>query len=164
MAETTTPATAEQLRRTWSPYDRLWAQVTFGPKCWTFNGVKSGKGYGRVSVKRKFVAAHRLVVEQETGLDLTGKVVMHICDNPSCVRPDHLRVGTHRDNVRDMFQKGRQRSPNAEKTHCPQGHAYDEKNTMVLRQGFRRCRECQRAHDKNWRSRVRLATEAPDAK
>ena len=65
-------------------------------------------GYGRVRVNGKRVYAHRQVMI-DAGHDIFGKLVMHICDNPPCINIDHLRVGTHGDNMRDMYNKKRRK-------------------------------------------------------
>jgi len=137
--------------RTWDVYDRLWSRVSFGPKCWTYNGVKDSDGYGWIKDGGKQLLAHRVVVAEETGVDLSGKLVLHVCDNPACVRPDHLRVGTHKDNMRDMSSKGR--SAKGKKTHCPQGHPYNAENTYIdISKNGRRCRTCAKDRRKNRRS------------
>jgi DNA-binding transcriptional regulator YiaG len=59
-------------------------------------------GYGQKTVKGQKVLAHRAVMGNPK-----GKVVMHTCDNPACVNPDHLRIGTQKDNVQDCITKGR---------------------------------------------------------
>lgn len=69
-------------------------------------------GYGALSVRGKMRLAHRVAYCDYHGLDLEGikgKIVMHTCDTRSCVNPDHLRLGTVQDNVRDMLSKGRDR-------------------------------------------------------
>lgn len=90
--------------------------------CWLWSGAKDRKGYGRFSVgnswhedgrrRNSMVAAHRFSYELENGPipqgpGFHGYCVLHRCDNPSCVRPDHLFIGTNADNVRDMDNKGR---------------------------------------------------------
>lgn len=69
------------------------------------------KGYGELYFDGKVRRAHRVVL-QLSGVDVPAeRVVMHACDVPGCVNPDHMEVGTHRENMRDMVRKGRARSP-----------------------------------------------------
>lgn len=80
-----------------------------GPsECWGWLGRKSRDGYGLYCIKRKYYKAHRLAWSN-AGHDLpAGKVLMHSCDNPACCNILHLSIGTHSDNQRDKFIKGRQ--------------------------------------------------------
>lgn len=71
-----------------------------------------------------------------------GKWILHHCDVPHCVNPAHLYVGTAKDNMRDILERGRYRSANGAKTHCPHGHPYDAQNTARDWRGRRRCRRC----------------------
>lgn len=83
---------------------RFWAKVSRGPACWNWGGVKHPRGYGIFTFQGRTVRAHRFVMrDQIKSTDL----VCHKCDNPSCVRPDHLFVGTHKVNTDDMMSKGR---------------------------------------------------------
>jgi hypothetical protein len=70
--------------------------------------------------------------------------VLHHCDNPPCCEPVCLFLGTHADNNADKAAKGRARNGQSEKTHCPQGHAFNEVNTYVKPDGSRFCRACGR--------------------
>ena len=69
---------------------------------------------------------------------------MHLCDNPACVNPRHLALGTTAANNWDMVRKGRFRAPNASKTHCHNGHELQGENLYVMRDGRRQCRACYR--------------------
>lgn len=81
-----------------------------GPNgCLNYTGFINATGYGRVG-RGKTTLAHRVAWEQEVGPIPEGKFVRHHCDNPRCVNPKHLFVGTHLDNMRDKVSKGRSAS------------------------------------------------------
>lgn len=75
--------------------------------CWQWTSVIAQNGYGRFWVNDKSVPAHHFSYELHYGPIPNGLFVLHHCDNPSCVNPDHLFVGTIADNVHDMISKGR---------------------------------------------------------
>ena len=75
--------------------------------CWIWPRKKDGQGRGRVWVDGKLKIAHRAVWEYLRGPIPAGKLLCHHCDNPSCVNPGHLYVGTHADNMRDMRERKR---------------------------------------------------------
>lgn len=75
--------------------------------CWEWMGGCTAKGYGRLGVDGKDQYVHRLVCAAVNGLDLSGMLVCHKCDNPCCCNPAHLFVGTLSDNAVDMVQKQR---------------------------------------------------------
>lgn len=77
--------------------------------CWEYQGVKNCYGYGRVYIGRKHTVAHRYMYQLKKGVIPKGMLVLHKCDNPSCVNPDHLFLGTHTDNMNDMIKKKRNR-------------------------------------------------------
>lgn len=85
---------------------RFWSRVDKSNDCWIWTGAVAS-GYGACRYKGKQTTAHRVAYELEVGLIPTGLVVMHRCDNPLCVKPDHLVVGTQSENLRDMVAKGR---------------------------------------------------------
>lgn len=88
---------------------RFWAKVQKTDNCWLWLGRTRG-GYGRIAEAgrgSRVMSAHRVSYELAYGPIPDGLDVLHICDNPSCVWPEHLRVGTHTDNMRDMALKGR---------------------------------------------------------
>jgi HNH endonuclease len=76
-------------------------------ECWKWNGAINKWGYGIVRWKGKTVLAHRLSWESHNFRDAGDLLICHKCDNPPCVNPNHLFIGTHQDNMRDRDEKGR---------------------------------------------------------
>jgi hypothetical protein len=87
--------------------------------CWNWIGKSrsgSSRLYGRIKVDGKTTPAHRYSWELHNQKTIPkGMIVMHKCDNPQCVNPDHLSIGTHQDNMSDMVKKGRQSKSNHER-------------------------------------------------
>lgn len=75
--------------------------------CLEWTGATARFGYGCIRIKRKLYSAHRLSYQWFVGPVAADQVVRHTCDNPPCVNPHHLRVGTHGDNVHDTIARGR---------------------------------------------------------
>ena len=145
--------------------ERFWEKVRKGPGCWEWTGANTGAksgGYGLFFFEGEIHRASRI------SLMLAGSPVpknlcaLHKCDNPPCVRPDHLFIGTRSENLKDAYRKGRahdggQAERNRMKTHCPQGHPYDEENTYTSREGVRACRACGRIRDRKRTPRNRYS-------
>lgn len=75
--------------------------------CWVWTGAKNRDGYGVLGVGRKQYRAHRVSYMTFCGPIPEGRLVCHKCDTPPCINPDHLFLGTPRDNSQDMVAKGR---------------------------------------------------------
>lgn len=89
------------------PAEYFWSRVLKTDNCWIWQNPKaSASRYGTIKVAPgKYSPAHRFSWELHNGPIPAGVFVCHHCDNPPCVRPDHLFLGTHRDNMQDMMQK-----------------------------------------------------------
>jgi hypothetical protein len=92
--------------------ERLRSRMAVDPTtgCWLFKGPYTSFGYGKVRVLGRHLVAHRLAYETFVGPIPDGLLVCHHCDTPRCIRPEHLFLGTPRDNMLDMVQKGRNAS------------------------------------------------------
>jgi hypothetical protein len=90
---------------------RFWSKVDKGGDCWVWTASLDRKGYGQIAItangSKRPRGAHRVAWELTHGPIPSGLCVCHRCDNPRCVRPDHLFLGTVGDNNRDMWRKGR---------------------------------------------------------
>jgi hypothetical protein len=89
---------------------RFWDNVDCGPShaCWPWKKYRNPKGYGVASRKGKPQNASRVAYRLTYGEIPDNSLVLHSCDNPVCCNPDHLRLGTHQENMEDRNQKGRQ--------------------------------------------------------
>jgi hypothetical protein len=149
-----------QIERFWKKVSKSWSG------CWNWIGASvappGGKArYGAYSVlvapgKRKTLKAHRIAYMLATGLNPSPLDVLHRCDNTLCVRPSHLFVGTHADNMHDMIAKGRwrgQASQNSKKSHCRNGHLLSGNNLYVKPNGQRQCKKCRAAAQRRYKRR-----------
>lgn len=92
-------------------YALFWSKVEITEACWEWQAGKFQNGRGSFKWRGRNVQAYRIAWQMFNGRELRpGEYVLHHCDNPGCVRPDHLFTGTDLDNVRDKIAKGRERS------------------------------------------------------
>lgn len=134
--------------RFYDPVRSFFHKISMGDGCWRWLANTDRRGYGHLTIKGKAVQAHRFAYELFVGPpgDL---FVLHRCDNPACVRPDHLWLGTHADNMADMKTKNRaHRRPSPDL--CPAGHDDWIVRASTTRTFRRRCRTC--AREQNRRS------------
>ncbi len=112
--------------------------------CWLWVGACGGGQYGSIAINRRTVRSPRVAWELFIG-PIGDLDVLHRCDQPLCVNPAHLFLGTHLDNMQDRDAKGR--NGWGTRTHCSKGHEYTPENTYWRkdRPGHRMCRACNRA-------------------
>ncbi len=139
--------------------------------CWIWTKSKDSCGYGHTSVRKRIIKAHRLSwiihfgpIPELTSGDRGVMQVCHSCDVPACVNPNHLFLGSARDNARDADSKGRRKGcylptegrlagrirgaligaeRNRTKRFCKNGHEFTVENTQLGTRGKRICRRCQ---------------------
>jgi hypothetical protein len=99
--------------------------------CWEWQGAKNNIGYGMIRDEKKMRTTHRVSYEEHNNVKIPpGMCVCHKCDNPGCVNPNHLWLGTRKQNTDDMWSKGRNNAWGGKtrigipqpKTNCPHCH------------------------------------------
>ena len=151
--------------------DRFWAKVDRDPAelapgaCWLWLGSREKRGYGRIIVGRSVKKAHRIGYELSVGAILDGLEVDHVCGNTSCVNPSHLDPVVHAENVRRGRLGETNRARGMARTHCRNGHPFDETNTARNSSNGRRfCRTCcNDAQRRRWAERRQTRTEGGGA-
>lgn len=110
--------------------------------CFIWKRTTDRRGYALFSINNKTTRVTRWIYEQQIGPIPDGCQLDHfVCSEPRCVNPAHLRPVTPRENV---LRGDAVQAWNLAKTHCPNGHPYDDANTLIRQDGSRRCRQCSR--------------------
>jgi len=125
---------------------RIWSRIEKTETCWLWKGSTDGR-YGQVRYRGRHYRVHRLIWEIRHGEIPDGAEVCHHCDTTLCVNPDHLFLGSHKDNMTDMAVKGRAARGNwlARMVVCKYGHPYTPENTRYVRgTGHRVCIACRK--------------------
>lgn len=117
---------------------RLLGKVEQAGGCIVSTYSTGSHGYSQIgwhdAGRRTMALGHRVAWEAANGPIPEGMTIDHVCRNRRCINVDHLRLLTNVENARDNGM--------ARRTHCPQGHEYDEANTYQDPNGHRRCRAC----------------------
>ncbi|MFF5842171.1 HNH endonuclease signature motif containing protein [Streptomyces massasporeus] len=122
--------------------ERILRRTDRSGECWLWTGPLDRHGYAEIKISGRQRLAHRVAYETFIGPIPDGLVIDHRCRVRHCQNPDHLEPVTNRENLLRGVGVAAQ---NATKTHCPQGHPYDEANTIIRPRGSRRCRACHNA-------------------
>lgn len=131
---------------------RLYSQLATQGECLVWTGSCTRFGYGHMQVGGVLTVVHRVVWEREVGHIPEGMFVLHKCDNPPCCRPDHLFLGTKKDNAVDMVNKGRLKTPGLRGDNHPNSKLTKEKVYEIrkhLQEGVTQ-RELSRRYGVSW--------------
>lgn len=140
---------------------RFWPKVAVAgaDECWAWTASTNNRGYGMFNADSS-KTAHRFSWRIHHGPIPHGMCVCHRCDNPGCVNPAHLFLGTQAENMADKVAKGRCVSWTSFTDHCQKGHVYTPETTRILWHGGRRCRICIRDEKARARARKKAAAIA----
>ena len=131
--------------------ERFFQKVNKTSSCWLWEGALTSRGYGSFGVNGKTISSHRYSFEMHLSQIPEKMFVCHSCDVRNCVNPNHLWLGTHSDNMKDMVAKDRQGYQMRTLTHCKIGHdfsiygfrTFTRKNGKIEKY----CKECKRLSD-----------------
>jgi hypothetical protein len=133
--------------------ERFWTKVSVGAPgdCWEWQAATNGR-YGVFYFGDRQTYAHRVAHELVKGQIPHGLVIDHLCRNPLCVNPGHLRAVSQSVNVQSGLR--------GQRTHCPQGHEYTPENTRYGNGRTKNCRSCKACEAERARRKRREKREA----
>jgi HNH endonuclease len=129
----------------------FWARIKVMPNgCWHYTGKPNKGGYCHVRIRGVVTGAHRHAYRLAKGEIPAGMEVMHSCDNPPCINPEHLELGTHAKNIKDAWDRGliprTGKAGRPKQTHCKNGHPLKAGNIYWSDLNHRGCRTCRNAY------------------
>lgn len=134
-------------------------RVVTTDSCWIWMGVTGHYGYGSLWFEGKTRWAHRVSFHIFKEPIPKGLLVMHSCDNPWCVNPNHLFSGTQKDNIQDALKKGRFKQAGRWgdiKKRCKVGHdMLDKANLYISPKGTRTCNICRKVNRKIYKAKLK---------
>lgn len=135
-----------------TPLERFMFRVEKTDSCWNWTGRVS-RGYSVFTIGKLTILGHRYIYRHFKGDIPDGLTIDHLCKNKLCVNPDHLEPVTMREN---LARSNSISSVNRAKTHCPNNHPYDDRNTLFAKDGSRICKECAYKRHREWSKRRNL--------
>lgn len=138
---------------------QFWDYVDKSGDCWLWTGPTNAKGYGWWSGGDVRGLAHRIALAEAQAPPSPEMLACHRCDNPPCVKPQHLYWGTTADNAQDYAARQGVHNKGQFKSHCPKGHPMSGDN-LRMSAGRRFCRECDNARSRERMRRKREAARA----
>jgi hypothetical protein len=141
---------------------RFIEKISKSDGCWSWTGKKHPKsGRGMVWLNKQYFYAPRVSYTLFVDDIPDGLQVLHTCDNPNCVNPEHLFLGTQLENVIDRDQKGRNRLSHK---YCVNGHEFTPENTRYYgpQNRYRMCRACGRENERRYRQKFITRLEAEE--
>lgn len=145
--------------KTSDPTTNFFRHVEKTDTCWLWTGAKNAGGYGIFTSGGKSGAAHKWLYQKEIGVVTAGLDLDHLCRVRHCVNLAHLEPVTRRENIMrgigPTLSGQRQRA----KTHCAHGHAFNNSNTYICKNGARKCNECHRIREEKRRNNKKEKTQ-----